>query len=81
MRLAFTAVAVCFFAAGVLVRDVAQDYAPRSPEAVAREQACDNAKENAARWATALVHLLNQKPVELQGATISCRVRHSEEKS
>lgn len=74
MRVAIAA--VCAFALGVLVRDVAQDYAPPSVEAAA----CEHAKENAERFAKALVHLLNQKTVELQGATISCRVKHHEEK-
>lgn len=73
MRLAF--VAVCAFALGVLARDVAQDRVDAKTAA-----SCQHAKENAERFAKALVHLLNQKTVELQGATISCRVKHTEEK-
>jgi hypothetical protein len=46
-----------------------------------RKDDCKVAKQRASEHATALVHLLNQKTVELQGAIVSCRVRHSEEKS
>ena len=79
MRIAIAA--ICAFALGVLLRDVAQDYAAKSDYLTKRDAVCDRAKENAGRFATALVHLLNQKTVELQGATISCRVKHHEEKS
>ena len=79
MRIIFTA--VCAFALGVLVRDVAQDYVKKPDYITKRDAACERAKENAERFAKALVHLLNQKTVELQGATISCRVKHHEEKS
>lgn len=79
MRFAF--ISACAFALGVLLRDVAQDYVAK-PDFFAKQDAvCERAKENAERFAKALVHLLNQKTVELQGATISCRVKHHEEKS
>jgi hypothetical protein len=72
MRLAF--VAVCAFAVGVLVRDVAQDHADKP------DDGCQIAKERAGQYAQALVALLNRKPIEIGGSIVSCRVTHPEEK-
>jgi hypothetical protein len=44
----------------------------------AAKPACEVERERAARYATALVHALNQRPFVVDGQTVvSCRVRHS----
>lgn len=64
--------ATCFFAAGVLVRDVAQDY--RDARVASAE--CQAHQENAARYAKAITHLLGGGKVSLPGVEMSCRTKH-----
>ena len=67
-------VAVCSLALGVLLRDVAQDWIDleKEPEKIA----CKADRENAARYAKALTHLLNGGCVTLPGVEMSCRTKH-----
>ena len=65
-------IAVFAFALGVLVRDVAQDYAKPDP-------VCERAKKDAKVYSAWLVHLLNRDTMHLDGAVVSCRVRHPKE--
>lgn len=67
-------IGVMAFALGVLVRDVAQDYAKPDP-------VCQRAKENAQRFSKIIVHLLNRQTIEFDGAIVSCRVKHLPEQS
>jgi hypothetical protein len=73
VRLAFFAAVAITFALGVLLRDIAQD-------SIAEPKPSFKLDKQNAEYAKALVYLLNEKTVELQGATISCRVTHHEEK-
>lgn len=75
MRLAF--VAVCAFALGVLLRDVAQDYKP-----IPESAECRAARENAERYAAFLAHVLNGGGLMVEDSTVvSCRAKHVKEKT
>mgnify|MGYP001612655460 FL=1 len=75
MRLAF--VAVFAFAAGVLLRDVAQDYKP-----IPESSECRAAQENADRYATLIAHVLNGGGLVVEDSTaVSCRAKHFKEKA
>lgn len=67
MKYAFAAVAVFAFAAGVLVRDQAQDYTQQAA-------ACERAKENAYVFGQALSAALNGGAFQTEDVRVSCRV-------
>jgi hypothetical protein len=69
VKFTYAATAVCAFALGVLVRDQAQDFTPKA-------QACERAKDNAERFATAIAAILNGGVIYTDDAIAACRVKH-----
>lgn len=63
-------IVVYAFAAGVLVRDVAQDFIP--PQ---RDIACERHRENAERFARAIAEVLNGRAIRSDTDVAVCRVR------
>jgi hypothetical protein len=75
----YALVAVWSLGLGVLLRDVAQDWLDLEKEPALI--ACKADRENAARYAQALTHLLNGGKVSLPGTEMQCRVKHIKVKS
>lgn len=68
MKFRTAALLVFAFAAGVLVRDHAQDFTPQA-------RACERNRENADRFGRALAHVLNGGSIYTYDVVASCRVK------
>jgi hypothetical protein len=67
-------IAVFAFAAGVIVRDQAQDYTPLG-------YACMQERQRASQFAAAIAHVLNGGSIETNDVRASCRITPTRKES